>query len=73
MSPLESRRDPARRRRRRHDQRRRRLGHADHLPDAARLRGAAGDGQHVQQPRPGAGRRGGGGGLPPGAWSASEP
>ena len=45
-------RRPPRRRRGRDDQHRRRLGHADHLPDPARARLPAGDGERLEQHRP---------------------
>ena len=51
---LEARRDPARRDRGRHHQHRGGVGNADHVPDPARVRRAAGDGQRVEHGRPGA-------------------
>ena len=52
---VRGRRDPARGTRGGHDQHRRGLGHADHLPDPAGVRGPAGHRQRLQHRRPGAG------------------
>ena len=64
LSPLEIAAVAAGRRLGRRDQHHRRVGDPHHLPDPARHRRAAGDGQHQQQHRAGPGLGGGRGRLP---------